>query len=262
MPKRPRSGASYGRATKRRKVTYARRPHVRRRYKARPGRALKTTYRGSPNVWSFQRETRPQVIDLGVAAGGITLLAGTGAIPNTSVLNLPNFQFTDLVNYAEFSALFASYKIDSIVTTLIPQWQNTVNPDGAGSGTTQIPNLMCCRINTKFLPNGFTLAATAEANRDKLAQVIKKSRSLYGSRKWLKLVTKSPLVWQDIEDGSGGVNLTTRRSPWLPTATAADQQYTQNDMIFFDSLSGIDIASGVYKYRYYHTVRFRCGFIG
>ncbi len=65
-------------------------------------------------------------------------------------------------------------------------WEQTVNPDGAGSGTTQIPNLMVTRINSKYLTNGYTLPATAEANRDKLAQVQKKTRSLYGSRKWLK----------------------------------------------------------------------------
>lgn len=232
------------------------------RRRARPTRALKMSFRGQPNTWRFVRETRPITIDMGAAAGGVTLVAGTGAIPNTSILNLPNFQFDSLVNYTEFSALFASYKIDSITTTFIPQWQETVNPDGAGSGTTQIPNLMVTRLNTKYLPNGYTPGATAEANRDKLAQIIKKSRSLYGSKKWLKLTTRNPLVWQDIEDGSGGTNLTTRYSPWMPTATAADQQYAMNDVFFADTLSGIDITSGKYLYRYYHRVSFRCSFLG
>lgn len=231
--------------------------------KAKARKSLSTGYKGAPNQYRFIRETRPDVVDMGVNGSGITLIPGTGAIPNTSVLNLANFQINQLAGgFAEFGNLFANYKIDKIETILIPQWQNTVNPDGAGSGTTQIPNLMITRINSKFLVNGYTLPGTAEANRDKLAQVQKKTRSLYGNRKWLRLITNHPLVFQDINDGAGGVNLTTKAQPWLPTATAADQEFSMNDIIFADTLSGIDLPTGVYKYRFYHRVHFRCSFVG
>ena len=245
------------------------RKFVRRRRpgSARPMRALRQSYRGAPNQYRYVRETRPVTIDLGTAGGGISIIAGTGVIPSMSVLEFPNFEINQLPGFTDFTALYANYKIDKIDTILIPQWQNTVNPDGAGSGTTQLSNLMMTRVNTKYLPNGMTIPPVAPANnaegqRDELAQIQKKSRSLYGTKRWLRITTSSPDVLKDVPDGSGGTNLAIQPSPWLPTTTAADQQFKMNDVLFADRLDGKDFVGGVWVYRMYHRVHFRCAFVG
>lgn len=240
---------------------------ARRKGAARPMKSLSMGYKGLPNQYRFSRETRPITVDFGAAGLGVSLIAGTGAIPNTSVLKFPSFSIDTLPNFTEFSALFASYKIDKISLICIPMWsqqnQQNINPlTGGWAGTAAVPNLMLTRVNTKYLTNGYTLPATAEANRDKLAQIMKKTRSLYGSKKWMKVITRNPLVWEDLDDGGGGTNLVTKRSPWLPTATGADQLYSQNDIIFADRLDGTDFIAGIYKYRYYYKIDFRCSFVG
>ena len=237
--KRSRYSSGYRRPVKKRKTAAKRRiTRYVRKGKARPSRALSTTYRGAPNQYRFVRETRPTTIDMGAAGSGVSLIAGTGAIPDISVFEFPNFEINQLPGFTDFSALFANYKVDKIETVLIPQWQETVNPDGAGSGTTQLSNLVLTRINTKYLPNGITLSGTAEAQRDELAQIMKKTRSMYGSRKWLKINTSSPDVPKEIPDGAGGTNLAVQPSPWLPTATAADQRFQMNDILFADRTDG------------------------
>ena len=229
---------------------------------------LSTGYKGVPNTYSFIRETRPTTIDIGAnATPGVTIIAGTGAIPDIAVFEFANFSIDQLPGFTEFSSLFASYKIDKIETVLIPQWEQTVqqsiNPQtGVWSNTGYIPNLMITRINTKYLPNGYSIKTTAEENRDQLAQIIKKTRSLYGNRKWLNINTLHPRVFQEIEDGQGGQNLTTKASPWLTTADAADQEYSMNDIMFADRLDGSNLSVGLYKYRMYHRVHFRCSFVG
>ena len=242
---------------------------MRKRGKARPARAISIGYRGTPNQYRFVRETRPVEIDVGNAADpAVAHIAGTGTIPNTAVVSFPNFQINQLAGgFSEFSNLFANYKIDKIETILIPQWtqntQQSINPSGAvWTQTAYIPNLMITRINVKYLINGYSLPATAEANRDKLAQVVKKSRSLYGTKKWLKVNTSRPAVEYEIEDGSGGQNLALKRSPWLSTTTAADQEYSMNTMFFCDKLDGTDFSAGIYKYRMFHRIHFRTSFVG
>jgi len=231
-------------------------------------RALSLGYRGPPNQYRFIRETRPITVDIGDAAStGVTLIPGTGAIPNTSVYEFGNFSVDQLPGFTEFAALFAQYKVDKIETIMIPQWSETIQPAiqplvGPWLGSGSVPNLMLTRINVKYLTNGYTLPSTAEANRDKLAQVMKKSRSLYGSKKWLKVNTWHPMVDMEIEDGVGGQNAVQTPQPWLPTATAADQRFQMNDLFFADRLDGTDFAVGLYRYRMYHRVHFRCGFVG
>lgn len=241
----------------------------RKKGKARPTRALSLGYRGSPNQYRFIRETRPVVFDLAdPASTGVTIIAGTGAIPNMAVFSFPDFSMDDLPGFSDFSALFANYRVDSIKTYLVPQWtqqnQPTINPLGAWTATATIPNLMITRVNTKYLPNGYVLKATAEENRDQLAQIMKKKRSLYGTRKWLKITTSKPQVFQEILETRAGVsdNLITRPSPWLPTVQAADQEFALNDLIFADRMDGTDFAVGLYKYRMYHRVSFRTSFVG
>lgn len=246
-----------------------RRMKNKRKGKARPSKAISTGYRGAPNQYRFVRETRPTIIDVGNAADpAVTHIAGTGAIPNTAVVEFANFQINQLAGgFTQFSDLFANYKIDKIETILIPQWsqntQPTVNPQtGAWTNTSVIPNLMVTRINTKYLIGGYTLPATAELNRDELAQIVKKTRSLYGTKKWLRVNTSNPAVEYEIEDGSGGQNLALKRSPWLSTVDAADQEYSMNTLFFCDKLDGTNFFAGVYTYRMFHRIHFRCAFVG
>lgn len=235
--------------------------------KARP--RLSIGYKGVPNQYRFIRETRPTTIDLGNAATpGVTHIAGTGSIPNIAVFEFPNFAINQLAGgFTEFSALFANYKIDKIQTILIPQWSSqnvqAINPlTGTWLGTGAIPNLMLTRVNTKYLPNGYVVKATAEENRDQLAQIQKKTRSMYGSRKWLRINTVKPRVNYEIEDGAGGQNIVSQASPWLPSVDAADQEYSMNDILFADRLDGTNFAVGLHLYRMYHRIHFRTSFVG
>ncbi len=251
--------AKRARRFQRRIVKYVRH---RRKGAARPSRSVSTGYRGTPNQYRFIRETRPTTIDMGTVGNGVTLLAGTGDIPDMSILQFPNFEMNQVPGYTDFSSLFANFKIDKIETILVPMWQESVNPDGAGSGTTQLPNLMMTRINTKWLVNGITIAADAETQRDELAQIMKKSRSLYGTKKWLKITTSNPNVTKTIPDGSGGTNTVIEPQPWLSTTDSADQQFQMNDVLFADRLDGEDFDPDVYLYRMYHRVHFRTSFVG
>lgn len=246
-----------------------RRPRRRRVGSARPKRALSVGYKGPPNQYRYVRETRPTVIDLGDGATpGVTLVAGTGAIPNISIFEFPNFSIDQLAGgFTQFNALYANYRIDKIETILIPMWssmtQQPVNPlNGAWTGTATTPNLMMTRVNTKFLSGGYTVPATAELNRDQLAQIQKKTRSLYGNKKWLSINTTNPRVEIDINDGSGGTNTMSAPMPWLSCETAADQEYQMNDILFADRLDGTDFVAGIHKYRMYHRIHFRCSFAG
>ncbi len=226
-------------------------------------KSLSTSYRGTPNTYSFIRETRPTYVDVGTIGNGVTLIEGTGTIPNIARFDFGGFEINQVPAWTDFSSLFANYKIDRIDTFLIPMWQSTDNPNGVGSGPLQLPNLMITRVNTKFLPGGLASQATAEAQRDQLAQIVKKSRSLYGSRKWLKVSTTNPRVQTLVEDGAGGTNIVAKNTPWLPTVDASDQQYVMNDSFFVDTLNGEDIdGPEIYMYRMYHRVHFRCSFVG
>lgn len=247
------------------KVTYrktaVRRAPIRRKPRLRLG------YKGTPNTYSFIRETRPTTIDLGATGNGVTLLAGTGAIPDISIFEFPNFSIDQLPGFSEFSNLFANYKIDKIETILIPMWDQTIqqaiNPQtGVWSNTGYIPNLVLTRVNTKYLTNGYATAANAETQRDQLAQLQKKTRSMYGNKKWLKINTIKPRVKMEIEDGAGGQNTVPLNSPWLPSVQAADQEYIMNDLMFADKIDGTSFSAGLYKYRMYHRVHFRTSFVG
>ena len=246
-----------------------RRMKNKRKGKARPSRAISKGYKGAPNQYRFVRETRPTIIDVGDRLDpAVTIIAGTGTIPDTSVVEFANFSINQLAGgFSEFSNLFANYKIDKIETILIPQWsqntQQTINPSNAvWTQTAYISNLMVTRVNTHYLINGYSLPATAEANRDKLAQIVKKSRSLYGTKKWLKVNTSRPSVEYEIEDGAGAQNLALKRSPWLSTTDAADQEYSMNTIFFCDKLDGTNFTAGLYKYRMFHRIHFRCAFVG
>lgn len=239
----------------------------RRKGAARPSRSLSLGYRGTPNQYRFIRETRPTTIDMGTVGNGVSLLAGTGSIPNMSIFEFPNFEMNQLPGFSDFSNLFANYKVDKIETILIPQWEGMTQPPinplgGAWTATASTPNLMLTRVNTKFLVNGITVAANAETQRDELAQIMKKTRSLYGTKKWLKINTSNPGVLLQIPDGAGGTNEAVTPSPWLSTTDSADQQFQMNDVLFADRTDGADFAPGIWRYRMYHKVHFRTSFVG
>ena len=274
MPKRGSNAgrsAAYQQRTKRNKRPVsikARRMSYRRKGLARPTRSLRTAYRGTPNQYRFVRETRPVTIDLGTASAegdahatpSVTIIAGT---PNTAMVNFGHFTMSALVNFeAEFDPLFANYKIDSITTFLIPQWSQGVQLLSNPTSAHQYPNLMLTRVNTKFLPGGYTVPATAEASRDKLAQIQMKTRSIYGTHKWLKIVTRNPDVPLDVPDGAAGVNSTQQSAPWLPIKASSNQQFIMNDTFFADTFNGDSLPAGIYKYRVYHKVNFRVAFVG
>lgn len=249
---------------------YKKKGPARKTVRFRRKRKISIGYRGVPNTYKFIRETRPITIDIGNAAtAGVSIVAGTGTIPSISIFSFPDFSIDQLAGgFTEFSALFANYKIDKIETFLIPQWsastQPPLTPTPAWVATAPVPNLMVTRINTKYLPNGYVVPGTAEANRDQLAQIQKKSRSLYGTKKWLKIVTAQPRVFDEILDSRAGVsdNLVTKKSPWLPSVQAADQEYAMNDLMFCDRLDGSDFVAGLHLYRMYHRVHFRTSFVG
>lgn len=213
-------------------------------------------------ISTFVRETIPVVVDLGVAASGVTLIAGTGAIPNIAMYKAPPLDFTKLAKYTEFQSLFNNFKVDKIETIMIPMWQQTVNPDYDTSGTANLSDLMITRVNTKWLINGLAAESTAELQRGQLAEIQKKTRSLYSGKKWMKMVTHNPDVPATVSDGAGSTNTYVRPSPWLSLINSPDQRYSLNDVFFADRLDGKDFTTGVYLYRMYHRVHFRTSFVG
>jgi len=267
MPGKRKSSYARG-ATKRPRIAKRRiTKYVRSRRKgaARPMRSLSTGYRGTPNQYRFVRETLPVIVDVGTtdALTGVSVLAAADADDTTmSVIKVPNFKFADVQSPDEFANLFANYKIDKIETFLIPQWEGTVNPDYTTSGPLAIPNLMITRLNTKYLSTGLSISANANAQRVVLSQIVKKTRSLYGSRKWLKLTTANPQVQIDVADGGASTNIGLFNQPWLSLATGQDQQFAENTTFFADRLNGTDMVANIYKYRMYRKVHFRTSFVG
>jgi hypothetical protein len=164
-------------------------------------RSLRQSYRGTPNKYRFVRETVPTTINVAQAGLGVTIIpSSTAGEPSMSVLQFPNFEVQLLSGFmADFNPLFANYKIDKIETILIPQWQSMVSVntgDNNGHPNYNQSNLVVTRVNSKFLLNGFTVAADAVTQRMELAQIQMKTRSLYGSRKWLRCNTRNPGVLQ------------------------------------------------------------------
>ena len=157
--------------------------------------------REAPQEYAFVREIAPVTVDIGDGdTPGVTIIAGSSGIPSTSHYQLPPFKCADLPNFSEFQALFATFKITKIEVIMVPMWQNTVNPDGVGSGTTQVPNVMVTRVGTRFLPEGYALSTTAEASRDKLAQINRKA----GACTVTKMAKDDNLPPSGLSDSSSG----------------------------------------------------------
>lgn len=277
MPKRPLSGpgGTY-RRTKRARSRYRAAKTIQRFFRkrrsyrkgsARPRRALSLGYRGAPNQYRFVRETVPECINVGITGNGVTLIPAAGASDwNMSYLSFNNFKMEQLVNFVtEFDPLFVNYKVDMIETILIPQWQVMVqNNVSVGAPTSPTPDLMVTRLNTRWLATGFTAAANADLQRKELAQIQKKTRSLYGNKKWLKLVTKKPYVSKVVpdDDADSDQSMALQPMPWLSIKNASDVVLAMNDVVLFDSLRCEDLGTTPYVYRMYHRCHFRVAQVG
>lgn len=256
---------------KRNKTTnYKKRNYRRKRYygykhpygKARPMRALKTTYR-SANIYRFVRETVPTTVSP-------TLIDGTPN--NMGYFQFNDIQISDLVNFSTDFSLFANYKIDKIVTVMIPLWQDAVATQGQNVTVpswrdflSYSPQLFVTRVNNKTLNNNFSISGTSDAQREQLAQLQSKSTSVYTTKKWLTLTTLNPkpyelLVEDPTNQGSVAV-VKSNSTKWLSILNNDDAQFQHNSLLFVDRLDGRNITDQ-FKYRMFHKVYFRCSYVG
>lgn len=245
---------------------------VRKRTKgrARPSRSLRTSYRGTPNQYRFVRETVPFTLDVANPGHNVTILAGVGSSPNMSMLSFQSFEMDQLSDFNEFSPLFTSFKLDRLELICQPMWQSMAQPYADEvAGTTPpsaytIPNLAITRTSTKFVLNN-PVPSDADDARALLAQVQMKTRTNYGSRKPLKLITNSPRVSQEVLQGVGAnVNIASKRPGWLNLELSSDQRFLTNDRIYCERIDGnsfppstIPQTPSVYLYRCYFKAHFR-----
>lgn len=248
MPRRKRANAG---RQQRRKYRNAR---------ARPMKALRTNYRAI-NKYRFVRETAD------VTLSPTLIPAPSGQVGNMAYFNFNNITIGDLVNWTEFQALFASYTIDKIETYLIPMFSSTENIGVIGNNPSESYQLMVTRVNTKYLNTPFQISANSEDQRDVLAQLQCKSRSLYATKKWLKLVSYNPKPLEILATNSGAtpVDYTqlSSRKRWLSTTgDAVNQVFQHNQLVFFDRLDGLAINPAQLNYRTWTKITFRVSQVG
>lgn len=237
--------------------------------RARPRRSLRTSYRGTPNQYRFVRESLPWTLDVANNGPNVRVLdAGVG--PNMSMLSFQGFSMNLLSTFDEFAPLFTSFRLDRIELIATPMWQTMSQPYADEvAGTTPpsaytIPNLAVTRTSTQYVTNN-PLPVDADAARKLLAQVQMKTRTMYSSRKPLRLITNTPRVSQEIMQGIGNnVNVTGKRSGWFNIATCSDQHFLSNDRIYLERIDGNDFPAptvpetpSVYLYRCYFKAHFR-----
>lgn len=226
----------------------------RRIAKARPMRALKTNYRAL-NVYRFVRETLPTT-----ATFSLIPAANYGAI---GYMSFENLQFNQLPGASDFFNLFARYKVDKIVTTLTPLFQEVNNNPAYPAGVS--PQLEITKVNTKWMNGDFPIAANADAQLSELAQLQAKTKTLYASRKPITLVTMSPGVeGRSVVDSAGNEVDARRTCPWLALSgahTAIDVPFKHNAILFAARVDGLSL-DATWKYRVNHKVYFRCSQVG
>lgn len=225
----------------------ARRRRIRR---ARPMKALATNYR-SLNEYRFMRETIP-------STATFTMIAAGPGFPQMGYMSFENLQFNQLPGASDFENLFARYKVDKIVTTLIPLYQETTQVNHQAQ-------LEITKVNTKWMNGDFPIAANADLQLSELAQLQAKSKSLYASKKPLVLVTLSPGVEGRSVVDSGGTEVDARVTcPWLALSgphQAVDVPFKHNALIFAARVDGAAL-DATYKYRVTHKLYFRCSQVG
>lgn len=231
-------------------------PH---RYKKRMNQArprLSLNYRAT-NIYRFMRETIPNVVTFQI------IPQGTGSYADMGYMSFENLQFNQLPGSSDFANLFARYKVDKIVTTLTPMFQEVVSNNTQALTFTQ--QLELTKVNTKWMNGDFPIATTAQAQLQELAQLQAKSKSLYASKKPLVLITTSPGVEGRSVVDSGGNEVDARRTcPWLALSgpnAALDVPFKHNALIFAARVDGTPVTSD-WKFRVTHKVYFRCSQVG
>lgn len=249
MPKRSYSGN--GKSSKRTRYT---RPRRRRIGRARPMRGLKTNYR-AVNIYRYMRETVPQT-----ATFSIIPAANYGAM---GYMSFENLQFNQLPGSSDFTNLYARYKVDKIVTTLVPIFEEVISNNGSAASSSQ--QLEITRVNTKWMNSDFPIAATADAQLQELAQLQCKTKSNYAAKKPITLVTVNPGVEaRTVIDSTGNEVDARARSPWLALSgpnAALDVPFKHNAIIFAARVDGSSLTTD-WKYRVTHKVFFRCSQVG
>lgn len=224
--------------------------------KARPMRNLKLNYRAI-NVYRFMRETLPQTTTFSLIA------QGAGSIPQMGYMSFENLQLNQLPGVSDFTGLFARYKVDKIITTLIPMVQEVISDGATTIAASQ--QLEITRVNTKYMNNDFPISATAEDQLKELAQIQSKSKSLYSRRRRLTLTTINPgVVGNSVVNSSGNEVDARRSSPWLSlggTNPATNVPFKHNAIIFGARIDG-NALSADWKYRVTHKIFFRCSQVG
>ena len=170
----------------------------------------------------------------------------------------------DVTNYNEFVNLYARYKVDKIVTTLIPMYDisELIQPPTTPSLST---NLELTRVNTKWLSGPFPISANSDQQLNELAQLQGKTKSLYASKRPLRLVTVNPGVEQRGVIDATGTEVDVRKPcPWLSlggTNQAIDVPFKHNALVFAARVDGQSLNAD-WKFRVTHTVYFRCSQVG
>lgn len=223
-------------------------------YKARP--RLSLGYKGVPNTYRFVRETTPEIVDLRTQAT-------TGG--QVATLDTSNFQMNQVVNFQnDFGPLFQSYKIDKIVTELRPMW-NTTAVDIEGTGSTATPAVLVTRLNTKWNSTPISLPTTDAGMRTFLAQIQKKSESVYSSRKPLRIITENPRQYAltlEEDSSTGTPAVATVPSRWLNCENEINIKFAHNALVFFQKMDQSPIQGATYLYRLVHKVHFRVSNVG
>lgn len=227
--------------------------------KARPMKALKSTYK-AVNVYRFFRETLPETISP-------TVIPKAATEPSIGYLDFSNLKIEQLVNWdTDFVGVYANYTIDKIVTECIPMYQ-MVTVDSSVSFPTAVDisrNLQITTVSTSLLNKPFVISATSSAQRQELAQLQAKKKSLYANIKPLYITTHNPKFYTTVlEDPASSTTSTilSSKKKWLSVNDNKDAQFAHNSLLFMDRIDGNDMSPD-YKYRVTHRVYFRCSQVG
>lgn len=234
------------------------RPGIRRRRigRARPMRGLQTNYRAI-NVYRYMRETVPQTATFSL------IPQGTGSAQAMGYMSFEGLQFNQLPGSSDFTSLYARYKVDKIVTTLVPIFEEVISNNASAASASQ--QLEITRVNTKWMNSDFPIAANADLQLQELAQLQCKTKSNYAARKPLVLTTTNPGIdARSVVDSAGNEVDARARSPWLALSgpnAALDVPFKHNAVIFAARVDGNAVTSD-WKYRVTHKVFFRCSQVG
>lgn len=218
-------------------------------------RSLKTNYRAL-NVYRFVRETLPSTATFTIIPAANYAAMGYMSFENLQMNQLPG------VN-DDFNNLFARYKVDKIVTTLTPLWEETV-VQGTGANNSNVaysPELEITKVNTKYMIGDFPIKANADLMLTELAQLQAKTTSKYSHKRPMTLVTVGPGTKNNTVVDATGTEIDSRGpSPWLSWGTT-DVPLKHNAIIFARRVDGNAVDLN-WKYQVRHKIYFRCSQVG